>query len=49
MDELSLAATAREQARKAADSRSGRAATTVYGGRDRALEDAAVLLTVVER
>ena len=54
MDELSLAATAREQSRRAAGTRNGRAATTVGGGHDRslrptviALEDAAVLLTVV--
>ena len=59
MEELNLAATAREQSRRAAGTRNGRAATTVDGGHDRsprqtvialeALEDAAVLLTVVER
>ena len=44
MDELSLAATAREQSRKAAGSGSGRAATTVYGGHDRSLRQTVIAL-----
>jgi quercetin dioxygenase-like cupin family protein len=44
MDKLSLAATAREQSRKAADNDSGRAATTVYGGHDRSLRQTVIAL-----
>lgn len=43
MDKLSLIATAREQARKAAGS-SGRAAKTVYGGHDRSLRQTVIAL-----
>ena len=44
MDEVSLVATAREQSRRAAVSGSGRAATTVYGGRDRSLLQTVIAL-----
>ena len=44
MEKLSLAATAREQSRRAAGSGSGRAATTVYGGHDRSLRQTVIAL-----
>jgi len=44
-NKLSLAVTARDQARKAAASRSGRAAETVYGGAEHALRQTVIALT----
>jgi quercetin dioxygenase-like cupin family protein len=44
MDKLSLVATAREQARKAATASTGRAAQTVYGGHDHALRQTVIAL-----
>lgn len=44
MEKLSLVATAREQARKAAESPQGRAATTVYGGHARTLRQTVIAL-----
>ena len=49
MDKLSLAATAREQSRRAAGSGSGRAATTVYGGQDRSLRQTVIALQAGQR
>jgi quercetin dioxygenase-like cupin family protein len=44
MDTLSLQTTARELSRKAAEARSGRAADTVFGGRERRLRQTVVAL-----
>lgn len=49
MDQLSLAATARDQARRAADSSSGRASTTVYGGAERSLRQTVIALQAGQR
>lgn len=48
MDKLSLVATAKEQARKAAGSGNGRAATTVYGGHDHVLRQTVIALNAGE-
>lgn len=45
MDKLSLDALAREQAKRAADAGSGRAAETIYGGHDKALRQTVIALT----
>lgn len=45
MDKLSLDAVAREQGRRAAESGSGRAAQTVYGGHEKTLRQTVVALT----
>lgn len=45
MEKLSLDAVARELARKAAGSTSGRAAESVYGGHDKALRQTVIALT----
>ena len=44
MDKLSLVAMAKEQAQKAATSRNGRAAHTVYGGHDHTLRQTVIAL-----
>lgn len=48
MDKLSLVATARELARKAGDSGSGRAAHTVFGGHDHTLRQTVIVLVAGE-
>jgi quercetin dioxygenase-like cupin family protein len=48
MDKLSLVATAKEQARKAATAPNGRAASTVYGGHDRTLRQTVIALVAGE-
>ena len=45
MDKLSVAATARDQARIAASGRAGRAAHTLYGGHDKMLRQTVIALT----
>jgi quercetin dioxygenase-like cupin family protein len=45
MEKLSLDAVAREQAKRAADTASGRSAETVYGGHEHALRQTVLALT----
>ena len=45
MEKFSLEAIARDQSHRAAESSSGRAATTVYGGHERTLRQTVIALT----